>query len=681
MKNRWIALVLTLALCLSLMPASVMASGDDTGWWDCRDYDTLVAALADPNARTIEIRGRWEEVYESGDYKYFSWPAEEVTLVIDRASYASIYIYEDWNIPENVTVQIYDAMSATDNTITVDGDWYMMSNYGYIDGLGNLQPTLIFNGDVYANASNGNFVYAAQNVFNGNLRINERGVSIANMVLGNGAKVTGQEFEVWSFLSCPEGSATIESDIAPRYISTFSNSTETVTLSGNLNLGNIRTVNANLVIAEGSKVTAGQISISTPYTLTVNGHLILPRSKYQSFGNSTVTVNEGGVVTALPGVQLGGSTSTGTMSGDGTLKLYAEELGDGLYNSYPILYGRSTQDGVKENVTVKTIWKNWTDGADCVHSYDSGVTVPATCNAYAKTTYTCTQCGYQKVEEDTNGGYSDEHDWRWYTSSKTIGHSCNRCREYGSATLTVANGIYTGEPVTGVASASFNENWVGGDVTFSYENNVEAGENTAVAYMHCNGYTVKATFSIFEGDCAHAGGTATCYAQAVCEKCGEGYGSMKNHGFSAYAEGKLTYNADCHIYHCCNEGCTETKEEAHRFYASDYDYEMGIVNGTGATSHSCLVCGYGSFDEVISVSDGVATVSLTKVAEGDHVVAAVYDENGKFLGCGAKVAEATGAMDLEVSYQGTGDYLKVFFTDDTWSPERLSSENVSLTEE
>lgn len=689
MKKKLLSLLLALTLCLGLLPMAALASGDDYGYWDCRDYDTLVAALADPNARDITIRGRWEIIHESGDYQYFAWPTEEVTLVIDSAFYASIYIYEDWTIPENVTVKLYDRMYATSDTITVNGDFYIMSNGGYIGNLGNESPTLIFNGDVYANASNGNLVYAHQHVFNGGLRINERNVSIANMVLGDGVKVTGQEFEVWGYLSCPEGSATVENDINARYISTFSNSTETVTFSGDLDLGDVRSTYTHLVIASGSTVSAGNINMGTygtEYTLTVNGELILDRSQHQSFGNNPVIINEGGVLNMQPGSFLGGANATGTMSGDGTLKLYAEQLEDG-YRDHPILYGWSTEDAIRENVTVKTIWKNWVDGADCVHSYDSGKTLPATCNAYAQITYTCTQCGYQKVVEDVDGGYSDEHDWRWYTSGRVIGHSCNRCGKYGSATLSAANGLYTGEPVTGVASVEYNENWVGGEVTFSYDNNVEAGEKTAKAYMHCNGCTVSTTFSIFEGDCAHNGGTATCYAQAVCDICGQGYGSMKSHSFSRYATDKVTFASDCHIIQCYNEGCTETKEEPHVFYANEEDYyrdqEMGYVYPDYVpkfTSHRCLFCGYGEFESVVTAADGVATVSLTKVAAGDQVVAAVYDANGKFLGCSAMTVETTGAVEMTVNYTGAADTVKVFFHDE-WAALRPSSGAVKVNAE
>ena len=65
----------------------------------------------------------------------------------------------------------------------------------------------------------------------------------------------------------------------------------------------------------------------------------------------------------------------------------------------------------------------------------------------------------------------------------------------------------------------------------------------------------------------------------------------------------------------------------------------------------------------------------------NRVAVTVYDENRKFLGYNTEVAESTGAMDFEVSYQGTGDHLKVFFLDTAWGPNRPSSKDVSITEE
>ena len=678
MKKKWIVPLLAIVLCLGLLPANAQASGtDEEIYRECRSYDELVQALASSAVREIGIRPRWEEIHESGEYEYFSWPEGEVTLTIQSAGWPNITVYDNWTIPENVTVESYRSMNIGSNTITVNGDWYGKSNQGGIVGQGG---TVIFNGDVYLTNSC-TFISASQHVFNGDVHIDGSNVWIANMVLGNGAKVSGQEFQVWNSLSCPSGTATVESDVQPHYNRSNSNSTPTVTLSGNLKMGdiNVRSADVELVIGAGSQITVGRIYMfESAARLTIHGQLTFPGDEQQGIGDIATVINQGGVLIMRPDAQLGGTGATGTLSGDGTLKLYAEQMGEDWYRGYPMLYGRSADPTISEQVTVKNIWKNWVDGADCVHNFVEGERTPALCNAYSQVTSTCSKCGTQTVEEDVEGGYSEEHNWKWYASGNTIGHRCLRCDKRGSITLTAANGIYTGQPVTGVASATGNENWCGEEVIITYDKNVEPGENTAIAYMHCNGQTVSIRFSIFEGDCAHAGGNLTCYAQAVCEKCGEGYGTLKQHSFSRY-NSEMEINGESHIYHCGNTGCTETKTEAHRFYGSDYEFEMGLIYGTGATSHMCYLCGYGSFfREQITVTETTVALTVEKMVAGDQVAAAVYGADGRFLGFGVEVAETTGAVDLEVSFSGTADHLKVFFTNTDWNPDRPASGDVSI---
>jgi hypothetical protein len=367
------------------------------------------------------------------------------------------------------------------------------------------------------------------------------------------------------------------------------------------------------------------------------------------------------------GSQLGTTSSKGSMSGDGTLKLYAT-LHDvyQTFTSHPQLYGLQTNREISTKVTVKNIWKNWEDASDCAHEWDSGVVTPATCAKYGYTSFTCTKCGIQKSVENVEAGYSDTHQWYWSTYGTTISQYCQLCYKSGTATLTAVNGKHTGSPVTDVASVSYNENWSGGDVTFTYENNVEPGENTAKVYMHCNGKTVSATFSIYDG-CAHNGGTATCSSPAICTTCGEPYGSKLSHRFY----GETTYDSAFHYRACTNEGCTEKRALAHAFYANYTDYELGLA----PTGHSCLDCGYGSFDKQSVLSeDGVVSVDLNMVAANDWVVAAVFSADGQFLGCDMKIAEEDGTMHMSISHQGTADDLMIFVLLDGASLNRPAAE-------
>ena len=67
----------------------------------------------------------------------------------------------------------------------------------------------------------------------------------------------------------------------------------------------------------------------------------------------------------------------------------------------------------------------------------------------------------------------------------------------------------------------------------------------------------------------HEGGTKTCIAKAVCEKCGEEYGEL-----AAHAYGEWKYDAEKHWKECTTEGCdSKTEEAAHAFTKTGSDSE------------------------------------------------------------------------------------------------------------
>lgn len=49
-------------------------------------------------------------------------------------------------------------------------------------------------------------------------------------------------------------------------------------------------------------------------------------------------------------------------------------------------------------------------------------------------------------------------------------------------------------------------------------------------------------------ECAHTGGTATCQAKAICEKCGEEYGDFADHVYNGWDNTDSSYDykvCDC----------------------------------------------------------------------------------------------------------------------------------------
>ena len=693
MKKKLLSALLCAVLTVALLPVISLASGNDFGYWDVRSYDELEAALADPNADTIIIWAEWPINDLTGEMGYFSWPTDERTLILDPASNTvDIYVNNELTIPENITVHAYEQLTLSgDYPLTVNGDWYIKNQLGVIGGIttsgGVRQGSAVFNGDLYVQNNYSGLWYVGKTVINGTMYI-EGSASVAHLELGDGALVSGGQLSIYDTLSCPTGSATVDSRMTVNNGSSSGiSNADYVTLSGNLELSNLVLSRTDVLIPSGSKITVADASDNYSNAITVNGELDLASPEYTNYfglGNTQITVGSGGKLILRPGSQLGTDSGSGSISGDGQLRLYAQvpETEDGWYDRHPQLYSVQTYKAISEKVTIANIWKNWEDAADCAHNWEALKSTPANCAEYARITYICANddCGATKIVEDVDGGKTDDHQWNWYTSGSVIGHNCSRCHSYGNVTLSAKNGLYTGEPVTDVASATYSEKWIGGEVTFSYSNNIEPGEKTAIAYMHCNGKTVSTKFSIFEGDCAHNGGKAYCYAQAVCENCGESYGSKPNHDFYVYDKSMYTYDSDQHTVTCQTEGCTETKSSAHSFYATEYDEMLNQELGTeNFNSHRCLRCGYGSFSDVISVADGAASVEVTHAAQGDTVVAAIYDENGKFLGCGLKTVETAGSVTLDFSYQGNADTLRVFSFDKFWCANRPASTEVPLS--
>ena len=91
-------------------------------------------------------------------------------------------------------------------------------------------------------------------------------------------------------------------------------------------------------------------------------------------------------------------------------------------------------------------------------------------------------------------------------------------------------------------------------------------------------------------ECAHEGGTATCQEKAVCEKCGEAYGSLSTTNHTQSAKWVKTLTTHSKTYGCC--GTVAVAEEAHEFI-NNICVECGYVNahvGGEATCTDQAVC-------------------------------------------------------------------------------------------
>lgn len=148
----------------------------------------------------------------------------------------------------------------------------------------------------------------------------------------------------------------------------------------------------------------------------------------------------------------------------------------------------------------------------------------------------------------------------------------------------------------------------------------------------------------------HAGGNATCTAQAVCEMCGKGYGEMASHSYNE------AWNADAesHWHKCANCDAISAKT-AHEFeWVIDKE---ATAEETGLKHEECAVCHYKRNENtVIEVVVHVHTMEKTPSK------AATCEEPGNIAywsctECGKIYADKDGTIETtqeKVTVEATG---------------------------
>ena len=233
----------------------------------------------------------------------------------------------------------------------------------------------------------------------------------------------------------------------------------------------------------------------------------------------------------------------------------------------------------------------------------------ATCTKKAK----CETCGQEYGDFGQHSGGVD-------TCTKKA--KCETCgQEYGSA---------------------LGHNW---DTEWSYDANGH--------YHKClnDGCTAKVS------EATHSGGKATCTGKAVCETCGQEYGSALGHNWDT----EWSYDENSHYYKCLNDGCTAKNDEA--------AHSGG--NATCTDKAKCETCGQ-EYDN---------TLGHTEVT--DPAVAATCTESGKTEGkhcsvCGAILAAQEMIPAAGHHYAVTGTSItRVYYRcggcgDSYWTDNRYS---------
>ena len=551
MKKRIGAYFLTLCMLLSLMPATVFASGneEETLWVDT--YLELEAALANPTVRQIIILPyQQNEHLENTDP--FLWPEDDYTLDLEAASpYANIQLGNGtWTIPEHVTVNAYKPLNLSghptdesmDSRVIINGIWNFASNYAGIScgtpgcGAVTVNGTMGISSDVRTS-----MVSCETFVING--IVNNGGTfRSGDLTLGNGAvirdikdpdiKNSEREVRISGTVTCA-GSATIEGKLIP---STGNANDSTLILDGDFALKHFAmggSASSSFTVTEGSYVTVEELSVSSG-TVNLNGTMEIVPSltsfSYAFDGTSSASpvmnMGRNGVLKIGAGLRLDNQDSTGTVTGSGRIELYANlmDYGDNYtrWDDHATLFGlyETAPPQVGEDIT---IWRCW---EDCEHSSWSAPTIlEPTCGTHGYDSSFCDACGAKKL---SNIKYpTNEHDHSVsYSDSESVELECSKCGYSAYIGIHGSTMTYTGEPLEGAKLYGAGLEWLDYTPVITYQNNIEIGTGTATAVVE--GITISTTFEITAG-CLHKGGTATCTELAVCELCDKPYGDYAPH--------------------------------------------------------------------------------------------------------------------------------------------------------
>ena len=124
----------------------------------------------------------------------------------------------------------------------------------------------------------------------------------------------------------------------------------------------------------------------------------------------------------------------------------------------------------------------WNDGTETKHP---------TCTESGEKTVTCTNCNATDILPIPALG----HDLTYTANGSTITENCQRedCDHTATATLSAADGVYTGQAVEN-GKVVYSEGWLGGDLTITYSDNINAG--TAAASITVDEISANVTFQI-----------------------------------------------------------------------------------------------------------------------------------------------------------------------------------------
>ena len=476
MKKRILSLLCSLALLVTMLPATALAGGDNSF-----TFESLAAALQNESGTGIYFKPDAD----------FVWPAEGGTLSFKQ----NLYLEGDWEIPANVTLE------------------FPISGCGIRNSNANEIHTVTINGPVHVIApSNDQFINRCNVVLKPGSSI-QLAYDTASLYIGKECTWTvseGVTLTPWIRLDGTlTGAGTVSGQVNVQ--GGFSSGdasgviSGTLTLTGGVQVGNAASGSAyqdTLTIPAGSAIQTA----FTDYhafnvdqgTLVLNGSLDIDGSK--SNRTTGLGLNDGCTLQLGQNAELSfhypyeltctnpEAPQTPYVTGTGTIQYYADDVENiGRYCLFSRdLTGKDMSfEQAKEGLIPAyiadgvTIWCSWNSGHE--HSWGAWQTVTdAACTTEGLEERACQDAGCSAKE--TRPIPALGHALTYSKSGITITQTCRRqnCGHTATATLSVFNATYTGSPIT--ASISYDKNWWGALPSLHYKGEtVNAGSGTVYA--------------------------------------------------------------------------------------------------------------------------------------------------------------------------------------------------------
>jgi len=434
----------------------------------------------------------------------FGWPEEEITLVFD--DWRGLNVWEDWTIPENVTIIAEEDFTSYGATVTVDGTLICngLTNNYFKPEHANPNPDKSYQ-ERYADTNlivNGSVTlkYYQDDRFFQNITINDGGVLKANIIVDESGSLTVNQGGTIDTIASVKiyGKAEFSGEITLPWIDALGG-TVTVTETGVVYCGNIYQLEKAEIA--GDLFVRGGINLSNYES----------SDEIRQYG--TIELKETGKLHLLPWTRVFGQSENSGITGNGTLCVYKcleEEQPE-----YPQIFGVKMEEwqeneiieGVSSDVTIRA---NWTQPDECEHTFVKSPYVVKSSCVDGYTVYLCSKCD-NPVKRDITVA-SEPHRYV-YTDSQSIKkrgdyivderlgengkiyvsyaileyiavYRCDMCSsdEKITFTLKASDGVYTGEPVQ-TAVFTDGEGQVIEEAEIIYSNNIEPGIATATVIM------------------------------------------------------------------------------------------------------------------------------------------------------------------------------------------------------